>query len=139
MYISLAVLGPHCYAQASLVAERRLQHTASAAADRGLWSLGSAVVTRALSCPTACEIFWTRDQSSVPCVGRQILNHWASVVAQIVKNLPAMQETRVRSLGREDPLEKGMAPHFSILAWRIPWTEEPGGLQSVGSQRVRRD
>ena len=64
MYISLAVLGPHCYAQASLVAECRLQHTASAAADRGLWSLGSAVVTRVLSCPTACEIFWTRDQSS---------------------------------------------------------------------------
>ena len=47
-----------------------------------------------------------------------------------------MQETRVRSLGQEDPLEKGMATHSSILAWRIPWTEKPGGLQSVGSQRV---
>ena len=81
-----------------------------------------------LSCPTACEIFWTRDQSSVPCVGRQILNHWASVVAQIVKNLPAMQETQISSLGQEDPLEEGMATHSSILAWRIPWTEEPGGL-----------
>ena len=55
---------------------------------------------------------------------------WASFVAQIVKNLPAKQETRVRSLGREDPLEKGMATHSSILAWRIPWTEEPGGLHS---------
>ena len=60
----------------------------------------------------------------------------------MVKNLPAiqeMQETQVRSLGREDPLEEGMATHSSILAWRIPWTEEPGGLQSIGSQRVRHD
>ena len=54
----------------------------------------------------------------------------------MVKNLLAMQETRVRSLGREDPLEKGMATHSSILAWRIPWAEEPCGLQSMGSQRV---
>ena len=51
----------------------------------------------------------------------------------MVKNLPAMQETRVPSLGWDDPLEKGMATHPSILAWRIPWTEEPGGLQSMGS------
>ena len=55
---------------------------------------------------------------------------WASLVAQIVKNLPAMQETGVQSLGREDLLEKGMAIHSSILAWRIPWTEEPGRLYS---------
>ena len=54
-------------------------------------------------------------------------------VAQTVKNLPAMQETWVRSLGREDPLETGMATHFSILAWKIPWTEETGGLQFMGS------
>ena len=57
----------------------------------------------------------------------------------VVKNLPAMQEAQemwVRSLGREDPLEKEMATHSSSLAWRIPWTEEPGGLQSMGSQRV---
>ena len=61
----------------------------------------------------------------------------ASPVAQKVKNLPAMQETQVQSLGREDPLEKEMATHSSVLAWRIPWTEEPGiGLQSMGSQRV---
>ena len=53
-------------------------------------------------------------------------------VAQLVKNLPAVQETRVQSLGQEDPLEKEMANHSSILAWRIPWTEEPGGLQSTG-------
>ena len=60
-------------------------------------------------------------------------------MAQMVKNLPAMQETWVRSLGREDPLEKGMATHSTILAWRIPWTEEPGELQSMGSHRVGRD
>ena len=52
----------------------------------------------------------------------------------MVKNLPAMWETKVRSLGRKDALEKGMATHSSILGWRIPWTEEPGGLQSMGSQ-----
>ena len=61
----------------------------------------------------------------------------ASLVAQMVKTPPAMQETRVRSLGWEDPLEKGTATHPSILAWRIPWTEEPGGLQFMGSQRIR--
>ena len=64
------------------------------------------------------------------------LLNWASLVAQVVKNLPAMQETWVWSLGWEDPVEKGMATHSSILAWRSPWTEEPGGLQSMGSQRV---
>ena len=57
----------------------------------------------------------------------------------MVKNLSVRQETRVQSLGREDPLEKGMATHPSVLAWRIPWTEEPGGLQSMGSQRVGHD
>ena len=66
-------------------------------------------------------------------------NVWASLVAQRLKRLPAMQETWVRSLGWEDPLEKEMATHSSILAWRIPWTEEPGGLQSTGSQRVGHD
>ena len=60
-------------------------------------------------------------------------------MAQTVKNLPAMQETQVLSLGWEDPLEKGMATHSSSLAWRIPWTEEPGGLQFMGSQRVGHD
>ena len=57
-------------------------------------------------------------------------------MAQMVKNLPAIQETWVRSLGWEDPLEKGTTTHSSILAWRIPWTEEPGGLLSMGSQRT---
>ena len=60
-------------------------------------------------------------------------------MAQRVKRLPAMWETRVSSLGWEDPLEKEMAPHFSTLAWEIPWTEEPGRLQSMGLQRVGHD
>ena len=60
---------------------------------------------------------------------------WASLVVQTVKNLPAIQETQVWSLGQEDPLEKGIATHSSILAWSAPWTEDPGG--STGSQRVR--
>ena len=61
---------------------------------------------------------------------------WASLVAKLVRNLPAMQETQVRSLGREDPLEKEIATHSSILAWGIPWTEEPGRLQSMGLQEL---
>ena len=80
------------------------------------------------------------------CLGLKSSAVWAesntflrTTVAQMVKNLPAIEETRVRSLGREDPLEKGMATHFSNLAWRIPWTEMPGGLQSMGSQRVRQN
>ena len=64
---------------------------------------------------------------------------WASLVAQMVKNLPALQETWVQSLGQEDPLEKEMAAHSSALAWRIPWTEESGAPQSVGSQRAGHD
>ena len=63
----------------------------------------------------------------------------ASLVAQMVKHLSTVWETRVQSLGREDLLEKEMATHYSILAWKIPWTEEPGALQSMGSQRVRHD
>ena len=62
-----------------------------------------------------------------------------TVMVHTVKNLPAMQETQVQPLGWEDPLEKGMAIHSSILAWRIPWTEEPGGLESMGSQKVGHD
>ena len=63
----------------------------------------------------------------------------ASLVAQRLKHLPAMRETQLRSLDQEDPLEKEMATHSSILAWRIPWREEPGRLQSMGSQRVGHD
>ena len=61
------------------------------------------------------------------------------MVVQTVKNLPAMWESRVQSLGWEDPLENEMATHSSILVWRIPWTEEPGGLQSIGSKTVGHD
>jgi len=61
----------------------------------------------------------------------------ASLVDQIVKNLPALQQTKVQSLSQEDTPEKGIATHSSILAWKIPWTEEPGRVQSLGSQRVR--
>ena len=61
---------------------------------------------------------------------------WASLMALMVKNLPEMQETWAQSLGREDPLEEEMATNTSILAWTVPWTEKPGGLQSMGSQRV---
>ena len=89
--------------------------------------------------------------SYVSCIGRRVLHHcitweflflgilWPSLVAWMVKNLLAIQETRVWSLSQKDPLEKGMATHSSILAWRIPWTEEPGELQSTGWQRVRHD
>ena len=63
-----------------------------------------------------------------------LMGLWASLVAQLVKNLSAVQETRVRPLGWEDPLEKEMAAHSSNLAWKISWTEEPSGLQSMGSQ-----
>ena len=62
---------------------------------------------------------------------------WTSLVAQMVKRLSTMQETWVRSLGRDDPLEKEMAIYSSTIAWKIPWTEEPGRVQSMGSQRVR--
>ena len=72
-------------------------------------------------------------------IGYPLQDSWASLVAQIVKNPPAKQETWVQSLGQEDPLEKGMATPSSILAWKIPGTEEPGGMQCMGLQRVRHD
>ena len=85
-----------------------------------------------------------RDPGLIPGSGRSagegigypLQYSWASLVAELVKNLSAMQETWVQSLGWEDPLEKEKATHSSILAWRIPWTEEPGRLQSMGLQRV---
>ena len=87
------------------------------------------------------------DSSSIPGLGRSagegigypFQYSWATLVTQLVKNPCAMQETWVRSLGWEDPLEKGTATHSSILAWRIPGTEEPGGLPSMGSPRVGHD
>ena len=80
--------------------------------------------------------------SHTPCMHplhASLVGEWAFVVAQTVKHLPAMLETWVQSPGWEDPLEKEMATHSSILAWKIPWMEESGGLQSPGSQRVRHD
>ena len=85
-------------------------------------------------------------ESSMDCIVYEVAQRWTRLsnfhfhlVAQIVKNLPAMQETWVRSLGQEDPLEKGMVTHSSILSWRTPRTKEPGELQSTGPQRVRHD
>ena len=98
-------------------------------------------------CPHLCVIYMS--EVSVSAVGDE--NHSSASVSispvrpqgfpggAVVKNLPATQETRVQSLGREDPLEKEMATHSSILAWRIPWTEEPRRLQSMGLQRVEHD
>ena len=81
-----------------------------------------------------------KKKIEVIIVGRKLDScwtvYWASLVAQMVKRLPAMQETWVRSPGWKDPLEKEMATHSSTLAWKIPWMEEPGRLQSMGSQRV---
>ena len=85
-------------------------------------------------CPFGGEITTVENV----CVYRYLMDLIrASLVAQRLKHLPAMRETWVQSLGREDPLEKEMATHSSILAWRIPWTEKPGGLQSTRSQRIR--
>ena len=79
------------------------------------------------------------NKAEIVFVPTKFIVQAVTLVAQRVKRLPPMRETRVRSLGREDPLEKEMAPHSSTLAWRIPWMEEPGRLQSAGSQRVRHD
>ena len=97
-----------------------------------------------------CKHFFMLGEYFTICVFHNLFNHssvidiwvaskWVSLVAQIVKNPPAMQETWVQSLGWEDPLEKGMVAHVTIIAWRIPWIEEPGGLQSMELQRVGHD
>ena len=82
--------------------------------------------------------FWLANQKSQN-LELYLIQRRTSLVVQMVKNLPTMKETWVRFLGQEVPLEKGMATHSSILAWKIPWPEEPGGLQSMGSQRVGQD
>ena len=95
-------------------------------------------------------LYSTRDYIQYPVINHNgkeyeeyicivCMYNWASLVAQMVKHQPAMRETRVKSLGWEDPLEKEMATHSSTLAWKIPWTEEPGRLQSIGWQRVGHD
>ena len=83
-----------------------------------------------------CRLWGRTELDTTEATWRQ-QQHTASLVAQTVKNLPATPETWIPSLGWEDPLEKGKATHSSILAWRIPWTEEPAGLQSMGLQPVR--
>ena len=83
-----------------------------------------------------CGLRVSSERSALAWSLASVSQYRASLVAQMVKNPPAMRETWVRFLGWKDPLEEGMATHCSILAWRIPWTEEPGGLQSMGSQRV---
>ena len=85
--------------------------------------------------PSSADLIWVQRPNNK----NQFSLTMDFAVAQMVKNPSAMQETWVRSVGWEHPLEKGMATHSSILAWRIPWTEEPGRLQSMGSQRVRHD
>ena len=87
-------------------------------------------IQEAVSFPTVSR-GGTREDCNMRCLGL--------LMAQVAKNLHAMQETRLRSLGQEDPLEKGIATHSSILAWRIPWTEELGGLRSMGLQKVEHD
>ena len=93
------------------------------------WSSGNGPVAHSLMRPRHQTVYCTWFYSP----------HGASLVTQVVKNLSAMRKTWVRSLSGEDPLEKGMTTHSSILAWRIPWTEKPGGLQPIGSQRVGHD
>ena len=91
------------------------------------------------------SLHWRQEMSHVSLIGLRdsgwswVVERGASLVAQMVKNPPAMPETLLWFLGREDPLEKGEAAHSRILAWEISWTEEPGGLQSMGSQRIRHD
>ena len=123
--------GFSCGVQVSVLVARGLRSCDS----RGLWCVCLVVAYR-FSWPTACGI--SLDQGWTPCLLNWQVD-WASLVAQRLKHLPGMQESRVRSLGQEDPLEKEIATHSSTLAWRIPWREEPGRLQSMGSQRVGHD
>ena len=112
-----------------------------------VWSLGQEDPLEKAMAPhsstLAWKIPWTEETGKLQSMGLQRVGHnWAtslhillkraSLVAQTVKHLPAMQETQVQSLGLEDPLEKEMAPHSSTLSWKIPWMEEPGRLQSLG-------
>ena len=87
-------------------------------------------------CPALRDSLPAEPQGKPISTPQSSMSNFAFLVVQMIKNLPAMQETWVRSLGWEDLLEKGMATHSSILAWRISWTEEPDRLQSMGSQRV---
>ena len=87
----------------------------------------------------ALKLYYPPSSGLPPQIWQGFSISWASLVAQMVKNLPTMQETWVPSVGQEDPLEKVMATHSSVLAWRIPWTEEPGRLQSMRLQKAGHD
>ena len=102
------------------------------------------ILSNRFGCPCLeWEMVWSMDPQSFlgscQLLGWWVRDLWASLLAQMVKNLPAVQETRVWFLGWWDPLEKGMTTHSSVLAWEISWTEVPGELQSTASQRVRHD
>ena len=102
-------------------------------AHSGCVALGMALSTPGLRNSEPMLFQW------LTCFCEANLWKWNSPVAQMIKRLRTMRETRVQSLGQEDPLEKEMATHSSILSWKIPWTDDPGRLQSIGSQRVRHD
>ena len=102
------------------------------------WLSGTTLVSRAMQGGSAIPLH-SRLQFLSLFFKFELRFSCASLVAQLVKNLPAVQEMQVRSLGWEDPMEKEMATHSSILTWKISWAEEPGGLQSTGSQRVGHD
>ena len=107
--------------------------------DRGAWEATVHEATESWT-PLSTDAQGTYDNATLPvCATISFPCQWTSLVAQTVKRLPTMRETWVQSLGQEDLLEKEMATHSSTLAWKIPWTEEPGRLQSMGSQRVRHD
>ena len=101
-------------------------------------SLGADRVPKRLSDVPSRDVCksWPLVPKTVTLFANRVFADMIELSSQMVKNLPSVQKTWVWSLGQEDPLEKGMATHSSILAWRIPWTEKPGGLKSVGSQRV---
>ena len=116
--------------------EQFIRHTPRRAGDSSLPAQSFPFHTLSYICP----VLWapTKTQSNRHLM-RSSHYYWISLVAQTVKRLPTMLETWVRSLGLEDPLEKEMSTHSSTLAWRIPWREKPGGIQSMGSQRVGHD
>ena len=110
--------------------------------DRGAWLVTGHGITKSWTQLSTYTEKLTKLKETLTSVYQFIKGYnkgGASLVAQMVKNLPAKQETLVQSLGPDDPLKKGMATHSSILAWKIPWTEEPGWLQAMGSQRVGHD
>ena len=142
-FLAVTVSQDHCYLKGLLcISSKNVFYTPYF--TKGRCSIHSSYYFLLWSLRVTCEyrMHPTRGRWASPSNRRVALylgGSLASLVAQRLKRLPAMQETWVRSLGWEDPLVKEMATHSSILAWRIPWTEEPGTLQSTGSQRVGHD